>query len=84
VIPVICNNFIVLIFLAGMYYTLSVNVRLCHIPYVYLSFSVMCWCCSLFSYSGFVCVVTVNALCCWFHFFKERGEGVLLSGVEFI
>jgi hypothetical protein len=31
-----------------------------------------------------LCVVTVNILCCWFCSFKERGGGMLVSGVEFV
>jgi hypothetical protein len=53
----ICNNCVVLIFLAGMYYILSVNVVLCYIScvYEYLRFSGLCWCRTLLSYSGCVC-----------------------------
>jgi hypothetical protein len=49
--PVICNNYIMLIFLAGICFILSVNVLLRYIFYIV---SMVCWCCSMLSYSGCV------------------------------
>jgi hypothetical protein len=71
-----CNNCLVLIFLAGMYYILSVNVLLSYIFFGGVLVHVILAVCSVCD--CFTCMLLVP------HFFKERAGGFLLSGVEFV